>query len=218
MQRNGPTSLLLVAFFSFIVLGIPGGALGVAWLHIQDTFALGLDSLGVLLTLSTVGRLITAFSSGRLIARLGVGRVFLAGSLFCVLGALGFGLAHIWPLLLAAIFIWGMGNGIIDAGVHTLIAPRYRARRLTWLHACFGIGLTFGPALVTILVIDLGQSWRLAYAILAVLNILLAAIFIATLKRWDDGGTAAQAEHDSANVTIMDSLRLFMMWLLLAMF
>ena len=30
--RNGPASLLLISFFSFIVIGIPGGALGVAWL------------------------------------------------------------------------------------------------------------------------------------------------------------------------------------------
>lgn len=216
--RNGPTSLLLIAFFSFVVIGIPGGALGVAWLHIQNTFGLGLDSLGLLLTFATVGRLITAFTSGRGIAKLGAGRFFLAGSLLGVVGVLGFVLAPAWELLLAAEFVRGMGSGVIDAGINTFVAPRYSASRLNWLHACFGVGLTFGPALVTILVIDLAQSWRLAYAVLAGLNILLAVIFAVTLRRWGTADIAGRAESSSRDMRMTDTLRLLMMWLCLALF
>lgn len=218
MQRNGPTSLLLIAFFSFIVIGIPGGALGVAWLHIQTTFGLGLEALGVLLTTSTVGRLITAFTSGRLLARLGTGRFFLVGSLFSVAGVLGFVFAPVWPVLLAAYFVLGMGSGIIDAGINTFIAPRYSASRLNWLHACFGIGLTIGPVLVTVLVIDLAQSWRLAYGILAMLYIALTLIFAVTVKRWDTVAAPNQPVGVRTDAPIGETLRLVMVWLLLIMF
>jgi fucose permease len=218
MQRNGPTSLLLIAFLSFIIIGLPGGALGVAWLYIQNTFELGLDSLGLLLTFSTVGRLITAFTSGRLIARLGAGQFFLAGSLLSITGVLGFMLAPAWPFLLAAEFIRGMGSGVIDAGINTFVAPRYSASRLNWLHACFGIGLTFGPALVTVLVIDLAQSWRVAYAVLAALFMLLTAIFALTRKCWGTPEISDKVACSSEDVHIRDTLRLFMMWLCLALF
>ncbi|MBZ0301377.1 MAG: MFS transporter [Anaerolineae bacterium] len=216
--RNGPTSLLIIAFLSFIIIGIPGGALGVAWIHIQGTFGLGLESLGILLTASTIGRLITAFTSGRWIARMGAGRFFLAGSLLGVVGMLGFVLAPVWPLLLAAEFVRGLGSGVIDAGINTFVAPRYSASRMNWLHACFGIGLTLGPALVTTIVIDLGQSWRWAYLLLGGLNAALAAIFLVTLSRWKLAESARPSDGPAADAGIMDTLRLLMMWLSLALF
>ncbi len=218
-SQNGPTSLLLIAFLSFAVIGMTGGALGVAWLSIQDTFGLGLDSLGFLLTASTTGRLITAFTSGRLIARMGAGPYLLVGCVLCSVGMLGFAIAPLWLLLLAAYFVFGLGAGVLDAGINTFIAPRYSASRLNWLHACFGVGLTFGPALVTAVVIDLGQSWRWVYAILFGFQIALTVIFTLTLNRWrlaqDVQTGSAQSEHD---VPITATLRLMMMWLSLALF
>jgi len=216
--RNGPTSLLLISFFSFIVIGVPGGALGVAWLPIQETFGLGLDSLGLLLTASTTGRLITAFTSGRWIARMGAGRFLLAGALLGGAGMLGFALAPVWPLLLIAYFVFGSGSGVIDAGINTFVAPRYSASRMNWLHACFGIGLTIGPALVTAIVIDLGQNWRWVYALLCVAQAALAVAFAATLNRWRLAETARQADAAASDVHIGDTLRLLMMWLSLGLF
>ncbi len=216
--RNGPASLLLISFFSFIIIGIPGGALGVAWLPIQTTFGLGLDALGLLLTASTIGRLLTAFTSGYWIARVGAGRYLLIGSLLGAVGLLGFVLAPLWPLLLLAEFVRGLGSGVIDAGVNTFVAPRYSASRMNWLHACFGIGLTIGPALVTLTVIELGQDWRWTYLLLGVLNLLLALTFFLTLGRWRVASAPDQAGAVVPNARLLDSLRLVMMWLSLALF
>lgn len=218
-NRNGPTSLLLIAFFGFISIGTVGGALGVAWLSIQDTFDLGLESLGFLLTASTIGRLVTAFTSGRWIARMGAGPYLLTGSLLSAVGMLGFTLTPSWLLLLMVYFVFGLGGGILDAGLNTFIAPRYTASRLNWLHACFGIGLTLGPALVTLVVIDLGQSWRWAYAVLCGLQVALAIVIAATLNRWRLVDSLQNSVADSGkDVHMVDTLRLAMTWLSLALF
>lgn len=216
--RNGPTSLLLVSFLSFIIIGLPGGALGVAWLHIQQTFGLGLESLGFLLTASTIGRLVTAFTSGRWVASFGISRVLVGGGVLGVVGVLGFILAPAWPLLLLSEFVRGLGSGLIDAGVNTFVAPRYSASRMNWLHACFGIGLTIGPALVTALVIEQGQSWRTVYLALLVCNAVLTVIFAATRRRWKQAAAPQQQDTAETNVGILDTLRLLMMWLSLALF
>lgn len=218
-NRNGPTSLLLIAFFGFISIGTVGGALGVAWLSIQDTFDLGLESLGFLLTASTIGRLVTAFTSGRWIARMGAGPYLLTGSLLSAVGMLGFTLTPSWLLLLMVYFVFGLGGGILDAGLNTFIAPRYTASRLNWLHACFGIGLTLGPALVTLVVIELGQSWRWAYAVLCGLQVALAIVIAATLNRWRLVDSLQNSVADSGkDVHMVDTLRLAMTWLSLALF
>ncbi len=218
--KNGPLLLLLIAFYSFAAIGLPGGALGVAWIHIQATFGLGLDALGILLTAGTIGRLITAFVSGRLMTRLGAGRYLLAGSVVITVGLAGYVLAPSWSLLLLAGFVTGLGSGVIDAGVNTYIAPRYRASRLNWLHACFGLGLTVGPILVTWLVIDLGESWRLAYGVLVGFQVVLLLALLLTLQRWQDStpiqkGAATQTVPDA---TIGATLRQMMVWLSLALF
>jgi fucose permease len=216
--RNGPLTPLLIAFLSFIIIGIPGGALGVAWIHIQGTFGLGLDALGLLLTAGTTGRLVTAFISGRLLTALGAGRYLLLGSLVASIGLLGYALAPVWPMLLAAGFIFGLGVGVIDAGLNTFIAPRYSASRMNWLHACFGLGLTFGPALITLIVVDLAQSWRWAYAVLSALHGGLTIAFVLTLPFWETRRDRSLSDTDDVQVPISATLRLTMMWLSLALF
>lgn len=216
--KNGPTSLLLIAFLSFAIIGVPGGALGVAWIHVQATFGLGLDSLGVLLTAATIGRLFTAFFSGRFVARLGVGRYLLLGSVLGLAGMLGFTLAPMWPVLLLAYFVVGLGSGVIDAGINVFTSANYSASRMNWLHACFGLGLTVGPLLVTLLVIDLGQSWRWSYAALAGLQGLLVLAFALTLPRWRVQSSAGGGTSTAQTPPMTETLRLAMMWLSLTMF
>ena len=217
-SKNGPTSLLLIAFLSFVIIGVPGGALGVAWLHIQATFDLGLDALGVMLTAATIGRLFTAFFTGRFIAGWGAGRFLLAGSLLGMVGMLGVALAPVWLVVLIAYFVVGLGSGVIDAGMNVFVAPRYSASRMNWLHACFGVGLTFGPVLVTSLVIDLGQSWRWSFAAMAGMQGLLLLSILFTLPRWDKGSMPTDESEPTGTAPMADTLKLLMTWLSLALF
>src|SRR5687767_1870376 len=72
-------SLLLLAYFAFISLGLPDGLLGVGWPSIYDEFDVPRESVGLLLAAGTAGYLTSSVAAGFTIARLGVGRL-LAGS------------------------------------------------------------------------------------------------------------------------------------------
>ena len=77
----------------------------------------------------------------------------------------------------------GFGGGAIDAGLNTFGAVNFSARTLNWLHACYGIGTTIGPLIVTAVLIR-QLPWQVSYAIVGVAQLLLAGCFVLTRHRW----------------------------------
>jgi fucose permease len=176
--------LLWISFLSFIGIGLQGGALGVAWLSIEQTFDKTLESLGTLLVVSTVGGLVISFYGGRFITWLGLGWFCFLGSVLLASSLLLTGLARDWSLVVFSMFVWGVGRAAINTGVNTFVASHYSSRQMNWLHAIFGVGSTLGPLLVTFIVVDLNLTWQFSYMILAILEIGIALLFFITLKDW----------------------------------
>jgi fucose permease len=184
-KTTGPLPLLFVAFYAFIVIGMPFGVLNIAWTYMQNSFDVPLDALGILLTTFTAGHLTSAFLSGRVIARTGIRHFLLGGSLLFGLGTLGYILAPSWLVLLAVAVVFGMGTGSIDAGVNTFVSSRYKASHLNWVHACYGLGLTIGPPTVTFFVQLLDQSWRWSYGLVLVLSGILSLLIALYRRGWE---------------------------------
>lgn len=205
---NGPLTPLLVGFYAFIILGTFPGALNIAWRYMQITYEVDLDALGVLLLFMTTGRLITAFGSGWLIGRLDIGRVLLMGGLLSVGGALAYSIAPVWALLLLAGFVAALGAGMIDAGLNTFAAAYYGKGPMNWLHAFFGVGLTIAPLIVTLYVVTLEQTWRLAYVTIAVLQVGFVVALLLTFRYWRMPAIdeADLDEHGRNTATILQSL------------
>ena len=216
MRRN-QTQLLVISYLAFVALGFPLGVLNIAWEYMQTTFGVRLDAIGILLTVATAGRLFTSFISGRVIARIGMGTFLVMGSMAVGLGLLGYALAPSWEMLLVAAIISSMGSGMLDAGLNTFVSANYNASRLNWLHAAWGVGLTIGPQLVTLLVIRMGAAWQYAYLIIMTPHIALAITFLFTRRRWTFT-TSTSEESQSGGASIVETLRLPAVLLSLALF
>jgi fucose permease len=128
-------------------MAIPGGVLNVAWTYMQVTFSVPLDSLGVLLFAATCGGLLGTFFSGRLIGRFGMGRYLTAGGALMALGLVGYAVAPVWLTLIVSAFVTTLGFSIFNAGLNMFVAANYSTGQLNWMHAAYGVGGTFGPAL-----------------------------------------------------------------------
>ncbi|MCY4073225.1 MAG: MFS transporter [Chloroflexi bacterium] len=175
---------ILIAYLIFIAIGLATGLLNIAWTFIQPTFAVSLDSLGTLLSAAMLGGLIAAFFCGSLINRFTIASVLLGGLVIAGLGMLGYAIAPIWIALLLAAFVASIGKGTIDAGMNIFVASNYGVSQMNWLHACWGIGLTFAPGLVTFLVLDLEAGWQLGYVIMGGVILLLGLSVLITLPLW----------------------------------
>lgn len=176
--------IIIVAYFAFIVIGAGSGILNVAWVSMQSTFNVSLDSIGILLTASMAGGLTSSFLSGKLIGRFGVGRLIFLGSLLSMSGFLAYAIVQSWLLLLIVAYLTYLGGGLLDGGLNTFVSARYGPRQMNWLHAFYGVGHTISPFFVTILITDLGQSWRLGYLSAAFLQLILALLVIRSASAW----------------------------------
>jgi fucose permease len=176
--------LVLLAYVAFIALGMPDGLLGVAWPSIRASFAIPLDAVGLLISASVTGYLISSFSSGPLMGRMGVGRVLAASCALTGVGLIGYTLAPEWWMMILLGLVAGLGAGAIDAGLNTYVAANFGEGLMQWLHACYGIGVTLGPIIMTITLASL-NSWRSGYRIVGGFQLALAACFALTLAMWD---------------------------------
>ena len=216
MPKN-PLKLFILSCSIFIAGGLVGSTLGVVWIYIADDFALNLSALGVLISAATVGRLVTSFASGPLVNRFGTSWLLGGGLLLSIVSMLIFALAPNWTVCLLAGLLHGFGGGVLASGLNVFAAVHFSARQMNWLHGSFGIGSTFGPLLVTALVLDLGLGWQSTYLVFAGLQTLLAAAFVLTRRDWDIS-SAQSGGGRSSSAGFRQTLRLPMVWLLFLAF
>lgn len=176
--------LLLIIYLGFISLGLPDGTTGVAWPQIHVALDLPIGLGGTIVLTATLLSAVAGFTSGRWIARFTTGPVVIAScfltstALLIISQAQGF----LWLLLAAGPL--GLGAGAVDAGLNGYVARHYTARHMNWLHACWGIGATAGP-LVMAHALSHGGGWRGGYLTLGVAQLVLAVVFLATLRLWE---------------------------------
>lgn len=175
---------LPIAFLAFIALGLPDGILGVAWPSMRLDFAVSLDALGILLSAAVAGYALSSFSCGLLLKRMRIGTLLAASTWLTAASLAGYASIPSFPALLSAAFLAGLGGGAVDAAINTYAAVRFRARSLNWLHASYSLGGLLGPVAMSG-VIALGGPWRWGYALAAVAQALLGAVFLYTRRSWD---------------------------------
>lgn len=191
--------LRIVAFLSFLALGLPDGMLGVAWPSISATFRIPLGSLGVLMAGFTVGYVVTTALIGTLIGAIGYGAVLIGSVLSIAAGGLVLALTPEFGLAVVATVFMGIGSGLLDGGLNAYGAAFFRPRDLNWLHAFYGVGATIGPAIMTPMIIA-GPGWRGGYVVLAGVASVVLLLFFVTRRSWDAGtsGSNLSAQPEGA--------------------
>jgi fucose permease len=121
-----------------------------------------------------------------------------------VASAVGYAVAPLWIFVVLAAVPAGLGAGAIDASINAYAAARFPPGRVAWLHACWGIGATLGPLLMTG-VLAAGLSWRFGYVALAGVLFALGVGFYATRRMWELGEAAPGPP--AAPKTLGESLR-----------
>lgn len=194
-------ALLVIVYLGFISLGLPDTAFGVTWPFMRLELGSPVTYAGIIAFITTMLSATAAFCSGPVIKRFGSGKLlvfcgFLTGTALMMTSFL----SSFWMLVVLAIPL-GIGAGSIDSGLNYYVASHYESRHMNWLHGCWGIGATVGPAIVTAL-IGLGLSWRAGYATLSGIQLTLALLFLYTLPLWTLPG--GKITSDSAQQTAED--------------
>lgn len=206
-----------IAFLGFIGIGLNSGLIGIAWTPMSAEFGQRLDALGYLLFAATVGYLTSSFLVGAVTGRIGIGMTVLAGAALLSLGLGATAVSQTFLLLIPIMIITGIGSGLIDAGFNAYIAEHHSKRTMNWLHACFGIGATAGPLLVTA-ILKAEASWRIAYLIVAAFCLVLVALFIFIRNQWHAMAAQVARSDGGSGIKLTDTLRIPAVWIGIALF
>lgn len=198
---------ILIAYLVFIVIGIASGLLNISWTYMQDSFNVSHDSLAALAPAAMLGGLIAAFLSGSIIGRFSIGPVLVGGMAFAGLGMLGYAIAPVWILLLGVAFIASIGKGAMDAGLNNFVSANYGVSEMNWLHACWGIGLTIAPAVVTHFVLYRGGGWQSSYILVGLVILAIGLIILLSLPLWRINSPSGKTKNDTARPPLSESLR-----------
>ncbi len=221
VKQNPRLGLILLIFIAFIALGMPDGLLGVGWPSIRAGFSIPLDAVGMLITAAVAGYMTSSFASGFLLSRVGVGRILAASCLLTGLAIIGYTLVPQWWIMVMLGVFAGLGPGAIDAGLNTYVAAHYGEGLMQWLHACWGVGITTGPLIMT-LGLTTFRSWHFGYRVVGIFQIALAACFVLTLGMWKQNqtpqGTVVEKKLTDYKTPMGETLRRPQVWLSMMLF
>lgn len=174
-----------IAFYAFIAIGIAEGGLGVLLPSILATYDLTPATVTLLFISQISGYMVAAFSSSLVSSRLGLARMLLFAATTLVTALLIYALTPHWLVMVLTGTLFGLGVGLIDAGINTYIVQDSRSSHLIGsLHAFYGIGALLGPAVATTL-LALDLNWRQVYLIFAgVVSLLVVGLLGAIAQRY----------------------------------
>jgi fucose permease len=181
-----PASVVLaLAYLAFISLGLPDTVLGVAWPSLRADFGISQSAMGVVLGAGMSGYFLSGLWAGSAVAKLGVGGLLALSSALVSIALFGYALAPSWVFFFPMGAILGLGSGAIDSGLNGYAARHFSVRQLNWLHGCWGIGASVGPALMTAAIAE-GYGFRSGYALIASALGAMALLFSITRRRWGE--------------------------------
>ncbi|MHB8625687.1 MAG: MFS transporter [Aggregatilineales bacterium] len=206
-----------IAFLAFIGLGLTSGLLGLAWPSMQQQFGLALDSINILYLVQTAAYTLASFYIGRLVVRFGSGTTLLAGMILMASCMFGIASSSVWILVIVFGLVFGLGSGIIDAGLNLYVATYHSPRQMNWLHASFGIGITIGPLVMTYV---LGQNlgWQKGYAFVGIVLLFIIVLLAFTRRWWRNEGFQTAEKKPVRRAGFSESMRVPAIWLGMATF
>src|SRR3989454_12125659 len=152
-----------IPLLTFVTLGLPAGAIGVAWPYMRASFGAPLAGLGLLLAALTLAYFLASAASGPLTGRIAPSGLLVGGCGLSTVAWLGLALAPEWWIVPVVSFLAGAGSGLIDASVNAHISLTRGVRYMGWLHASWALGAALGPPVV-VLSLAGTSSWRACFA------------------------------------------------------
>ena len=186
--------LLAIIYIAFISLGLPDSLLGAAWPIMRGQLDVPLSCMGIITMLITGSTILSSLYADRVIRRFGTGLVVAVSVALTAAGLLGFSLSgEFWVLCVLAL-PYGLGAGAIDAALNNYVALHYSSRHMSWLHACWGIGVSISPYIMSYC-LTRNWGWEMGYRSVSFIQIALTIFLFVTLPLWNKVAHKEQQEE-----------------------
>ncbi|WP_229386205.1 MFS transporter [Microbacterium allomyrinae] len=139
---------------------------------------------GIITMIIAGGTIFSSLASERVTRRFGVGAVTAVSVGMTAAALVGFSVSgSFWMLCLWAI-PYGLGAGAVDAALNNYVAVHYAARHMNWLHACWGLGASISPFIMSYALAS-GSGWSNAYLIVGLIQAVLTFMLLISIPLWN---------------------------------
>ncbi|HAZ64431.1 MAG TPA: MFS transporter [Armatimonadetes bacterium] len=200
--------LLALVYLAFISLGLPDTILGAGWQAMYHDLGVPLAAAGILSILSTGGTVVSALTGVRLLRRWGTYRVVLASTAATAAALWGFAHAPSFAWMVLFTLPLGLGAGAVDNALNDLVARRYAAAHMNWLHGFWGVGASVSP-LIMAQQLTGPAGWRGGYVVIAVLQTAMWLALFLSGRLWRAGEAADEANGTGSVARVLSLRQLF---------
>lgn len=203
--------LLAIIYMAFISLGLPDSLLGSAWPVMQGELEVPLSSAGLLTMLISACTIVSSLFADRVIHKFGTGMVTAVSVAVSAMALFGFSVSGSFPVLFFWAIPYGLCAGAVDAALNNYVAVHYSSRQMSWLHACWGVGVTISPYIMSFC-LSKQFGWETGYRAVGVMQLALAIFMFFTLPVWKKRGrneeNAEEGEEKTKVVSISQALKI----------
>lgn len=218
--------LLAIIYTAFISLGLPDSLVGAGWPVMHQDLGVPIGFAGIITMIIASGTILSSLASERVTRRFGAGLVTAVSVGMTAAALAGFSFSDsFWMLCLWAI-PYGLGAGAVDAALNNYVALHYAARHMNWLHACWGLGASISPFIMSF-ALATGSGWSSAYLIIGVIQVVLTFGLLVSVPLWTKVNPTVPDAHDvsegdegsgATHVPLAVALRIRGVWLILTAF
>lgn len=177
--RSSPRVAGALACLGLLLIGWTGLLVPALIRPIQAHFGQDDAGLGIFYLLYAIAYATGSLGGGIVTERIGRRRVLILAGVLHGLGLASLGVAPSWSVALAIALPAGLGAGVIDGGMNSLVLdlyPNTRGRALNTLHLFFSVGALSSP-LIAGRLFEAGVPWEAIVIGSASLALPLAALF-----------------------------------------
>lgn len=177
-------NFLFVVFVSYVLYGLSGNLLNSVWPKVAGDIGAAVALLGVVSTLCNITSGVTSAFVYKIRRKYGTNITISIGLVFMALCLILYSVAKNIYIIGIGFIVLGIGNAIVDVGANSYIIKAYDAKKVSLLHACWGVGSSIGPMIMALSITYL-NNYRAGFAIGAVIIIAVFILMRFMKRKWE---------------------------------
>ena len=219
-------NFLFVVFVSYVLYGLSGNLLNSVWPKVAGDIGAAVALLGVVSTLCNITSGVTSAFVYKIRRKYGTNITISIGLVFMALCLILYSVAKNIYIIGIGFIVLGIGNAIVDVGANSYIIKAYDAKKVSLLHACWGVGSSIGPMIMALSITHL-NNYRAGFVISAIIIIVVFILMRFMKRKWEANKASVakeivelhsvSEEEKSSNKKFIDrfstySYDLFLLW------
>lgn len=208
---------IYLIYTCFVMYGWQASLLGGVWPKMSEDIGVGVTLIGILTMINYISSGILSFSTYKIRMKLGTSRSNVLGLCLSAISMLILANATNFASIVIATIFLGASAGIIDVNSNSYVVKAYETKWVSFMHACWGLGATIGPMVMSFALVYL-KNYRFGFYITFVIMVIVSSLMLFAKKYWEgkkktldqnfvELHSVSQAEKE-ANVGFADILKI----------